>query len=74
MDKITELCKRNELKSLIYKLGEMTGEDVDFLNEYANDIAQRNKDDLDVAIQCFRDLIKQGELHGLYGRSKGSVR
>jgi hypothetical protein len=57
MTRALEIAKRNEVFSLIKKVGDRYGEDIDFLREYAKEIIQNN--DLDRLLLCFRDLVEK---------------
>lgn len=54
--------KRNTLTQLINRLSQLAGgDDAEFLNEYVSEILTKYDRNLDVAITCFEDLIKQYE-------------
>lgn len=57
MNKALGISKRNELYSLIKKVGLHFGEDIDILREYAKEVLENN--DIDKSIACFRDLAEQ---------------
>ena len=50
------------LWGLIRELGELWGEDKTFVQEYAKDVYNEYKDNLEEAIECFKLLKKQAEL------------
>lgn len=57
MNKALNIAKRNELYSLIKKVGLCYGENIDFLREYAKEVFENN--DIDKSIACFRDLAEK---------------
>lgn len=52
--------KRKEIYRLIKKISDhYGGDDGQWLKEYAKGMVEKNKENLDVALECFRDLEKQ---------------
>lgn len=54
MNRALQIVKKNQLFSLIKKVGLYYGEDIDSLREYAKEVFANN--DLDEALACFIDL------------------
>lgn len=55
------IAQKHELWGKIKRLGTIYGEPAESLQEYAKDVYNANLDDLEGAIRCFDDLIKQAE-------------
>lgn len=54
------IAKRQQLMYLVKKVSDAYGgDDVEWLREYAKDVAEANKDDLQKAIDLFEELLKQ---------------
>lgn len=51
-------CKKQELWALIRELGRLYDENDEYLREYAKEVYEDNLEDLDRAIECFRDLVE----------------
>lgn len=52
--------QRNELCDLIKKISDgYGGDDKDWLMSYVRDIIEKNKNDLEVPLMCFRELAEQ---------------
>lgn len=51
--------KKNELAVLIKKVSDAYGgDDVVWLREYAKEVIELNRQNLDVALDCFNNLLK----------------
>jgi len=59
MNRAVIIAKKNQLWSLIKRVGAYYHEDLEFIKEYAKDVYENN--DVDEAIKCFEDLLKQTE-------------
>lgn len=59
MNKALQIAKKLQLWSAIKQLGEKYKEDAVFTQQFAKDIYTENINDIDVAINCFSDLLKQ---------------
>lgn len=54
------ISKKNHLCSLIKKVSDLWGgDDVNWLREYAREVVECNKDDLQTALHCFMNLESQ---------------
>lgn len=51
------ICHKNQLWTLVKKVGEHYKEDLDFLKEYAKEVYEGNE--IMAAIECFKDLLNQ---------------
>ena len=59
MSRALWIAKKNQLCHLIKIVSDAHGgDDVDWLREYAMDVIEANKDDIDKAIVCFESLTK----------------
>ena len=57
-----DISQKHELWGLIKRLGAIYGEtDTKWLAEYAADVFNAQKMNLNDAIVCFKDLVRQGE-------------
>jgi len=54
-----DIAKKNTLWSLIKSVGEFYNENKKFLEEYAKDVYDKYRNDIDTAIKCFEDLKEQ---------------
>ena len=61
---IFERAKRNQLRGYIRKLGKLCGEEESFVEEYATDVIETWKNDLEKAIQCFKNQVYLKETYG----------
>jgi hypothetical protein len=52
-------AQKNRLWSLIKTICELIGEDEEFIREYAKEVYNANLEDVDGAIECFKDLLEQ---------------
>lgn len=52
-----DICHKNQLWTLVKKVGQHYQEDSEFLKEYAKDIYENGN--ILQAIDCFKDLVKQ---------------
>jgi Flp pilus assembly CpaF family ATPase len=50
------IAKKNELASIIKKIGRHYGENIDDLKEYFNEILEKH--DIDKALNCFKDVAE----------------
>lgn len=69
------IAKKNELCSLIKKVSDLHGGDeLLWLKEYAIEVIEVNKDGLDTALACFRELERQAKyvLPKVSRRTQGS--
>lgn len=57
-EKVFNSAKKNQLISLIRKLGKLVNEEQEFLDEYEKDVVENCKGEFDKAIICFKDLIR----------------
>lgn len=61
-------CLKQELWALIQSLGRRYGEDDEFIRVYAIDVYTENMEDLEAAVLCFRDLVKNSRWMEKTGR------
>ena len=57
MNRAEIIARKHELWSLIRRVGNHYGEDQEFLKSYAKEVFDKN--DLQKALDCFRDLYQQ---------------
>jgi hypothetical protein len=62
MNRALWIAKKNELCSLIKKVSDLYGgDDLVWLKEYAKEVIEVNRDGLDTALACFRELERQAK-------------
>jgi len=60
MDNRSWKDKKNEICKIIKQISDYYGsDDVIWLREYAKEVIDKNKDNLQAALECFEDLWKQ---------------
>lgn len=60
MNRAIWIAKKNELCGLIKQVSDAHGgDDVVWLREYAKEVIDAHSDDLNPALDCFRDLVAQ---------------
>lgn len=64
----TPKIQKNELWGLIKIIGNYWNEPKNSLSAYASQVYEANKHDLNIAIACFRDLVKQVEWNKKYAK------
>lgn len=57
-----KIAHKIELWAHIKRLGRLWGEEENFLVEYGKNVYNIYKDELEVAINCFKELADQGEI------------
>lgn len=62
MNPAIKTAMKTELWAKIKRVGEIYDEDPQFIKEYAKEVYERNLGDLTDSLECFRDLVIQGEL------------
>lgn len=68
--KTRQIVKKNELWSLIKRLGKIYGEDEHFITEYAQDVYHAHSHEIDNAIKLFKNLIEVAQILGIDTESK----
>lgn len=53
------ICKKNEIACHIRKLFMHFNEDMDYFEEYLNDVMENNVDNV---LECFRDIVRNMHL------------
>lgn len=60
--------KKAILRDKIIQLGKAYSEDKTFLENYAENVILENEKNLDIAINCFTDLLQRAEILGVHTR------
>ena len=73
MNSALRIVKKHELWALIRRLGELWEEDPEFTAEYAKSVYESYGQQIDDAINCFKDLVTQAEWIGPGRHKHGKV-